>query len=116
MRGDGVMSRYLASVIISKIQEKERRMAQSEYLIPFGEYMREDGELVKVEMRGETEKAYKVNVSVIGTTSRVGLFIPKSQSRLTTDGIIVKGWLFVKSAEFMEATLLLGDLLREVDG
>jgi hypothetical protein len=75
-----------------------------------------DGEQVKVEMRGETEKAYKVRVNVVGTKSRVDLFIPKSQSRLTTDGIIVKGWLFVKSAEFAEAALLLGDLLREVNG
>jgi hypothetical protein len=109
------MSRYFAEMIVAQIRERERHMARSEYLIPFGEYMDENGEQVKVEMRGETEKAYKVRVSVVGTKSRVDLFIPKSQSRLATDGIIVKGWLFVKSAEFAEAALLLGDLLREVD-
>jgi hypothetical protein len=89
-------------------------MAQSEYLIPFGEHVREDGDKLNVEMRGETEKAYKIRISVVGTTSRVDLFIPKSQSRLTTDGIIVKGWLFVKSAEYANAALLLGNVLKEV--
>jgi hypothetical protein len=106
------MSRYFAEMIVAQIRERERHMARSEYFIPFGEHVRADGELVKVEVIGETEKAYKVRVA---TKSRVDLFIPKSQSRLTTDGIIIKGWLFVKSAEFAEAALLLGDLLREVD-
>jgi hypothetical protein len=114
-KGGGNMSKYLARMIISQIQEKERDMAQSEYLMPFGEHVDDDGEKVKVEMRGETEKAYKVRVSVVGTTSRVDLFIPKSQSRLTTNGIIVKGWLFVKSAEYANAALLLGNLLKEVE-
>jgi hypothetical protein len=77
-RGERLMSKYFAKMIVSKIQEQERHMAQSEYFIPFGEYVREDGERVKVEMRGETEKAYKVRVDVVGTRSRVDLFIPKS--------------------------------------
>jgi pyridoxine 5'-phosphate synthase PdxJ len=105
------MSRYFAGMIVAQIREQERHMARSEYLIPFGEHVRADGETVKVEMRGETEKAYKVKVE---SKSRIVLFIPKSQSRLTTDGIIVKGWLFVKSAEFADAALLLGELLKEV--
>jgi cytochrome c biogenesis protein ResB len=108
------MSKYFAGMIVSQILERERHMAQSEYFIPFGEYVREDGEKVKVKMIGETEKAYKVRVSVVGTRSRVDIFPPKSQSRLTEDGIIVKGWLFVKSAEYANAALLLGDLLKEV--
>jgi hypothetical protein len=105
------MSRYFARMIASQIQEQERSMSRNEYFIPFGEHVRADGEQVKVEMRGETEKAYKIGVA---TKSRVDLFVPKSQSRLTTDGIVVRGWLFVKSAEFANAATLLGDLLKEV--
>jgi hypothetical protein len=109
-----VMSRYFAEMIVASIREQERHMARSEYFIPFGEHVREDGDKVKVEIIGETEKAYKVRVSVVGTKSSVVLFPPKSQSRLTADGIIVKGWLFVKSAEYANASLLLGDILKEV--
>jgi hypothetical protein len=108
------MSRYFAEMIVAQIRERDRHMARSEYFMPFGEHVGADGETVKVEMRGETEKAYKIRVAAIATKSRVDLFVPKSQSRLTTDGIIVKGWLFVKSAEFADAALLLGDILKEV--
>jgi hypothetical protein len=105
------MSRYFSEVIVAKIRERERHMARSEYFIPFGEHVREDGEVVTVEKMGETERAYKVKVA---TKSQVELFVPKSQSRLTADGIIIKGWLFVKNAEFAEAARLLGNLLKEV--
>jgi hypothetical protein len=105
--------RYFAEMIAAKIRERERHMARSEYFIPFGEHVN-GGEQVKVEMRGETEKAYKIRVEVEGTKSWVDLFVPKSQSRLTADGIIIKGWLFVRNAEYHHAALLLGDLLKEV--
>jgi len=110
------MSRYFAEMIVAQIRERERHMARSEYLMLFGEHVRADGEQVKVEMIGATEKSYRIRVSVVGTRSRVDLFIPKSQSRLTTEGVVVKGWLFVKSAEYAEAATLLGDLLKEVSG
>jgi len=105
------MSKYFAGMIVAQIREQERHMSRSLYLIPFGEHVKEDGELVKVEFKGETEKAYKVRVA---TKSSVVLFIPKSQSRMVEGGVIVKGWLFVKSAEFANAALLLGNLLKEV--
>jgi hypothetical protein len=105
------MTKYFGEMIVARIRERERHMERSEYFMPFGEHVRADGEPVKVEMLGETEKSYRIRVQ---TKSRVDLFVPKSQSRLNETGIIVKGWLFTKSAEFYNAALLLGDLLKEV--
>jgi hypothetical protein len=67
---------------------------------------------VKVELRGETAKAYRIRVE--DDERAVEAFIPKSQARLATDGIYVKGWLFAKDVDIGLAGLLLGDLLKKV--
>ena len=54
------MSKYFAGMIVAQIREQERHMSRSLYLIPFGEHVKEDGELVKVEFKGETEKPIRL--------------------------------------------------------
>jgi hypothetical protein len=100
-------------------------LSQREYvLIPIGIALR----TIKVEIVGETEKAWKLKVVTVKVNSPMVEWIPKSQSKRVGGLVFVKGWLirnsFLKDAavEFIAGQIVekYGDiatlLYRDVEG